>query len=138
MKDFVLTDSMLRMGNLFYPTGYAFVVFPDRERAVEAAQALQSDAQIEIQADGILLLTPQHILRDLARIAEEDPSNPLPPVGPESAKVAHYAALARTGAHALMLPTDSNEHTEKMMEVLRNFPLVYAQKYHLLAIEDLE
>ena len=138
MKDFVLTDSMLRMGNLFYPSGYAFVVFPDRERAVEAAQALQNDAQVAMPADDILLLTPQHILRDLAHIAEDDSSNPLPPVGPESAKVAHYAALARTGAHALMIPTDSNEHTEKLMVVLRNFTLVYAQKYHLLAIEDLE
>jgi hypothetical protein len=29
MKHFELTKKMLSMGGVFYPTGYAFIMFPD-------------------------------------------------------------------------------------------------------------
>jgi len=37
-----------------------------------------------------------------------------------------------------MLKSPSDEDTERVMAAVRNLPFSYAQKYHMLAIEDLE
>ncbi|MBW8722578.1 MAG: RNA-binding protein [Polaromonas sp.] len=131
MKHFELTKKMLSMGGVFYPTGYAFIMFPDPEDAKQVAQ------ELEVGSDGVMLLTPEDIIADISR-ADGHSDMHLPHVGTEGATVHKYVDLAREGHHALMIPVPNKEATERIMTVVRRVPFSYAQKYHSLAIEDLE
>ena len=131
MKNFELTDKMLSMGGVFYPTGYAFIMFPDAEDARQAAR------ELETGSEGILLLTPATILEEIGKAAG-DSDLLLPSVGTEGNTAHKYVELAREGHHALMIPVDSEEATERVMSVVRKLPFSYAQRYHMLVIEDLE
>lgn len=131
MKDFKLTNKMLSMGGVFYPTGYAFIMFPDIEDARQAAR------ELETGNDDILLLTPATILEEIGKAAG-DSDLLLPSVGTERATVQKYVELAQQGHHALMIPVDSEEAAERVMSVVRKRPFSYAQRYHMLVIEDLE
>ena len=131
MKNFELTDKMLSMGGVFYPTGYAFIMFPYLEDARQAAR------ELETYSDGILLLTPATILEVIGK-ADGNSDLLLPSVGTEADTVHKYVELAQEGHHALMVPVDSAKATERVMSVVRTLPFSYAQRYHLLVIEDLE
>ena len=131
MKQFELTKKMISMGGTFYPTGYAFIMFPDAEDARQVAQ------ELEVSSDGVMLLTPQEILTDIGQADGHSDVN-LPRVGTEGATVHKYVDLAREGHHALMIPVPNKDATERIMTVVRRVPFSYAQKYHSLAIEDLE
>jgi len=131
MKQFELTKKMISMGGTFYPTGYAFIMFPDAEDARQVAQ------ELEVSSDGVMLLTPQEILTDIGQADGHSDVN-LPRVGTEGATVHKYVDLAREGHHALMIPVPNKDVTERIMTVVRRVPFSYAQKYHSLAIEDLE
>jgi hypothetical protein len=84
-----------------------------------------------------MLLTPADILSQIGK-ADDESDVALPSVGTEGATVRKYVDLAREGHHALMIPTPSQEATERIMAVVRQVPFSYAQRYHLLVIEDLE
>lgn len=131
MKNFELTPKMLSLGGVFYPTGYAFIMFPDVKDATQVAHELEADN------DGIMLLTPATILEQIGQ-ADDQSDVALPSVGTEGATVRKYVDLAREGHHALMIPVPSREATERIMAVVRQVPFSYAQKYHMLVIEDLE
>jgi hypothetical protein len=131
MKNFELTQKMLSLGGVFYPTGYAFIMFPSVEDATQVAR------ELEIDTDGIMLLTPATILSQIAR-ADDHSDVALPSVGTEGATVRKYVDLAREGHYALMIPAHSEKTAERVMSVVRKVPFSYAQKYHMLAIEDLE
>ena len=131
MKHFEMTKKMLSMGGTFYPTGYAFIMFPEAEDAKQVAH------ELEVSNDGVMLLTPEEVLADIGHADGHSEVN-LPRVGTEGATVHKYVDLAREGHHALMIPVPNKEATERIMEVVRKVPFSYAQKYHSLAIEDLE
>lgn len=131
MKHFELTKKMISMGGVFYPTGYAFIMFPDAEDARQIAH------ELEVSSDGVMLLTPEDILADLSN-ADGHSDVRLPRIGTEGATVHKYVDLAREGHHALMIPVPNQDTTERIMTVVRRVPFSYAQKYHSLAIEDLE
>lgn len=131
MKHFELTKKMLSMGGVFYPTGYAFIMFPDPEDAKQVAE------ELEVGSDGVMLLTPEDIIANISR-ADGHSDVRLPRVGTEGATVHKYVDLAREGHHALMIPVPNKDTTERIMTVVRRVPFSYAQKYHSLAIEDLE
>ena len=131
MKDFELTKKMLSMGGVFYPTGYAFIMFPDIEEAKQVAR------ELETASDDIMLLTPASILEKIGK-ADGHSDLSLPSVGTERATVQKYVELAQQGHHALMIPVDSEEAAERVMSVVRKRPFSYAQRYHMLVIEDLE
>lgn len=131
MKDFELTNKMLSMGGVFYPTGYAFIMFPDIEDAKQVAR------ELETASDDIMLLTPASILEEIGK-ADGHSDLSLPSVGTERATVQKYVELAQQGHHALMIPADSEEAAERVMSVVRKRPFSYAQRYHMLVIEDLE
>lgn len=131
MKDFELTQKMLSLGGVFYPTGYAFIMFPAVEDATQVARELETDTV------GLMLLTPATILTQIGK-ADGHSDVMLPSVGTEGATVRKYVDLAREGHHALMIPVQSQKATEHIMSVVRKVPFSYAQKYHMLAIEDLE
>ncbi|OGA95360.1 MAG: hypothetical protein A3E79_17430 [Burkholderiales bacterium RIFCSPHIGHO2_12_FULL_61_11] len=132
MKDFKLTDKMLSLGGVFYPTGYAFIMFPNSKDARQVARELKKTG-----SDDILLLTPATILEEIGKAAG-DSDLLLPSLGTERNTAQKYLELAREGHHALMIPVDSEEATERVMSVVRKFPFSYAQRYHMLVIEDLE
>ena len=123
MKNFEMTKKMIRLGGAFYPTGYAFIMFPDIEDARQAARELEPGND--------------SILEEIGRTDVES-DIALPAVGTEGATTHKYVDLAREGHCALMIPAHSKEETEHIMTVVRKLPYSYAQKYHTLAIEDLE
>ena len=130
MKEFELTKKMTTIGGVFYPKGYAFIMFPAETDARQAADELGA------AASEAMLLAPQTILRQIGKV-DGDNNSPMPDVGTESATVMKYIALARQGHHALMIPVDGDEEKERVMAVVREKPFSYAQLYHLLAMEDL-
>ena len=131
MKTFALTPKMLSLGGVFYPTGYAFIMFPDIEEATLVAR------ELDTSDESIMLLTPATILEQIGK-ADGRSDLTLPRVGTEGATVKKYVDLAKEGHHALMIPMASQEATERIMAVVRKAPFSFAEKYHLLAIEDLE
>ena len=134
MKTFALISKMLTIRGVFYPTGYAFVMFPERQQAEQAVQELEA-AGFDSQA--IMLLTPEMVLNEIGKIDGKS-DLALPSVGTESATIHKFVDLAREGQHALMVHAPSDKDTQRMMSAVRQQPFSYAQKYHLLAIEDLE
>ena len=134
MQPFLMNSKMTTMQGVFYPTGYAFVMFPDAQCAEEAAKKIE---QAGFDDQHVMFLTPSVILREIGRIDGES-SVELPSVGTEGATVHKYINLAREGHHALMVKAPSDDDSERLMAVVRELPFSYAQKYHMLAIEDLE
>ena len=131
MKNFELTRKMLSMGGVFYPKGYAVIMFPD------AADARKVASELEAGNDGIMLLSPETILEEISP-ADGHSDVQLPRVGTEGATVHKFGDLAREGHYGLMIPVHSGEDTERVMAVVRTVPFSYAQRYHSLAMEDLE
>ena len=134
MQAFLMNSKMTTIQGVFYPKGYAFLTFPDAENAEKAAMELEAAG---FNGHDVMLLTPQVILREIGKIDGES-SVSLPSVGTEGATVQKYINLARDGHHALMVKVPSDEDSERLMVIVRKFPFSYAQKYHMLAIEDLE
>ena len=134
MQPFLMTSKMTTLQGVFYPTGYAFVMFPDAESVEHVAQKIE---QAGFSDQDVMLLTPSVILREIGKIDGES-SIELPSVGTEGATVSKYINLAREGHHALMVKAPSDDDSERLMSVVRELPFSYAQKYHMLAIEDLE
>lgn len=133
MKEFVLDDSMVTMGGVFYPTGYAVVMFPDDSDCRATGDALIAAGFAE---DDVRHLSPATVIREVSR-TEDGINTPLPSVGTEGATVRTFDSLARQGHHGLVVSADSAEDTERMMEVVRRVPFSMAQKYRMLVIEDL-
>jgi len=134
VQPFLMNPKMTTIQGVFYPTGYAFIMFPDAENAEEAAKKIE---QAGFSGQHVMFLTPPVILREIGRIDGES-SVELPSVGTEGATVNKYINLARKGHHGLMIKAPSDEDSERLMSVVREFPFSYAQKYHMLAMEDLE
>ena len=72
----------------------------------------------------MMLLNPQAVLRDIGKLENEELEVTLPSIGTEAATVVKYINLAKQGHHAVM-------------RAVRKVPFSYAQRCHLLAIEDL-
>jgi hypothetical protein len=134
MENFKLTKNMLTMSGVFYPTGYVFIMFPNANDAAQVAAEINAYAAPEDQA---MLLAPQTILREIGKLdGESDVA--LPSVGTEGATVDKYIQLAKLGHHAVMAKVTSDEYAARVMDTVRKVPFSYGQRYHLLAMEDLE
>ena len=134
MKQFIMDPKMLTLSGVFYPTGYAVIMFPDANQAEQAARELVSGGY---DSEAITLLPPDTILREIGRVDGDSDVN-LPSVGTEGATVQKYIKLARQGQHGIMVHAASDKDAERVMSVVRTLPFSYAQKYHMLAMEDLE
>ena len=134
MKTFEITSHMFTMSDVFYPNGYAFVMFPN----AQDAQQVLGELDGSLTGSGeMMLLSPQSVLRDIGKLENEELEVTLPSIGTEAATVAKYINLARQGHHALMVRVHSDVETEQVMRAVRKVPFSYGQRYHLLAIEDL-
>ncbi|HYW57721.1 MAG TPA: RNA-binding protein [Polaromonas sp.] len=134
MKTFELTPKMLTMGGVFYPTGYAVLLFPQADQAQQAAEALENTG---FASDAVMLLPPETILHEIGKV-DGDSDVDLPSVGTEGHTVNKYVAFARQGHHGVMVHAPSDDDTKRVMSSVQNLPLAYGQKYHMLAMEDLE
>ncbi len=134
MNNFVLTPDMLTMSGTFYPKGYAFIMFPTAAAAEKAAQSI---GQHPDTGSHVSFLSAPVVLKEIGKI-DGDSDIDLPSVGTEGATVHKYVDLARQGHCALMVKVDSDKETEHVLQVARQAGFSYGQRYHLLAIEDLE
>ncbi len=134
MKKFELEPDMLTLGGTFYPKGYAFIMFPTAAHAERAALEIE---QISSLTSPPMLLDAASILRDIGNV-KGDSDIELPSVGTEGATVRKYVALARKGHCAVMVKVDTDEETEQVMQSARQAAFSYAQRYLLLAMQDLE
>ncbi|MEO5659468.1 MAG: RNA-binding protein [Polaromonas sp.] len=134
VQAFLMTPKMSTLQGVFYPTGYAFLMFPDAVSAEQAARELEAAG---FRDQNIMLLPPEVILQEIGLI-DGSSAMALPSVGTEGATVRKYIDFARDGHHALMVKAPGDKETERMMTIVRKLPFSYGQKYHLLAIEDLE
>ncbi len=134
MKNFALTSDMLTMGGTFYPKGYAFIMFPQTASADEVAQSIGSHPGT---GSHVSFLSAAVVLKDIGKV-DGDTDIDLPSIGTEGATVHKYVDLARQGHCALLVKVDSDEETERVMQFARKAGFSYGQRYHLLAIEDLE
>ena len=133
MRPFALEPGMLNMQGVFYPKGHMFVMFPTEQEARDAAVLLERNG---VGRDEVSLLAPAEILDKIggtAGIREEG----MPSVGTEAATVRHFADLAREGHHALLVHAPSAAQTQRLMSLLKDAHVSYAQKYRFLVIEDL-
>ncbi len=133
MKTFELTPKMVTMGGVFYPTGFAVLLFPEAEQARQAGEALEAAG---FAGEAVMLLPPETILRDIGKV--DGNKGGMPSVGTEGHTVDKYIALARQGHHGVMVHAPDDEDTERLLTSLRQLPFTYGQKYHMLAMEDLE
>jgi hypothetical protein len=134
MKNFELTSDMLTMSGVFYPKGYAFIMFPDTVAAEQVARDIESRPGT---TGPVMLLSPATVLKQIGKV-EGDSDVTLPSVGTEGATVRRYVDLASKGHAALMVKLGSDEDAELVMVAARNRAFSYGQRYHMLAMEDLE
>lgn len=133
MKHFELESSMVTMSGVFYPTGYMVLMLPSEQAARDAERLLQDDG---LDGEKVSLLSPEVIQEKIARtVGSAD--IPLPSAGTEADTVRRLAELASQGHHALLIHAPSGDETAHIMEVLKDCPLSYGQKYRQLVIEDL-
>ncbi len=131
MQPFELTKKMLTLSGVFYPTGFAFIMFPDAESASKAAKNLDS------LSETVMLLTPETVLKEIGKV-DGDSDVALPDVGTEGATVQLYVHLARKGHHAVMVEVADSDAAERVVAQARDQGFSFGQRYHMLAIEDLE
>ena len=134
MKNFELTSNMLTMTGIFYPRGYAFIMFSSATDAQLVAQEIASQQDV---GKHVMFLSASAVLKDVGKV-EGESDIALPSVGTEAATVRRYVDLARQGHCALMVKVDSDKETERVMQAARRVSFSYGQRYHLLAMEDLE
>ncbi len=134
MKKFELNPDMLTMGGTFYPKGYAYIMFPNAMLAERVALEM---GHIPTLGASVMFLNAATVLREIGKV-EGESDVVLPSVGTEGATVRKYVDLARKGHCALMVKVDSDEEAERVMQSARSASFSYGQRYHLLAMEDLE
>lgn len=132
MKQFQLDSSMTTLRGVFYPTGYMVLMFPTENDAQQAARSLQDAG---IAGDTISLLTPEVFQEQIVR-SVGNADIPLPSAGTEADTVRRFAEYASQGHHALMVHAPSGGDGDRVMEILKDAPISYGQKYRKLVIED--
>ena len=133
MKRFQLDQHMLNIRGQFYPTGYIVAMFPSEQVVQEAARAL-TDAGLG--EDAISWITPEVMMSEVVRTVGTS-DIPLPSPGTEADTVRRFSHLAAQGHHALMIHAPDSDDSDRVMEALRRHEVSHAQKYRMLAIEDL-
>jgi hypothetical protein len=131
MRPFHIEPGMKKMTGVFYPTGWMVLMFPGEQQARDAARMLADGGVAE---DTMMLMTPQDFRREIAGAAGDD--NMLPSAGSEGDTVRRFAELAAQGHHGLLVHAPEHEDSDRVMELLRDAPISYGQKYRKLVIED--
>jgi hypothetical protein len=132
MKPFHLEPSMKTMRGVFYPTGYMVLMFPGEQQARDAGKLLADNGFAE---EAVSLITPQDFRREIVGATGDD--DMLPSAGTEGDTVRKFTNLAAQGHHALMIHAPDSKDSDRVMELLKDAPISYGQKYRRLVIEDI-
>ena len=117
----------------FYPTGSVVVAFPDTDSAQNVRSALleggyeENDCQY-FPADTMERRTKNN-LEHVGFLAS---------LGQSEKMISRYLELARDGSDFLIIYAPTEPESDRVMRVVKRGPFRLAQKYHRLAIEDLQ
>ena len=116
----------------FYPTGHLVVAF---NKASDAQQVLQSLRGLGTAFAGSLYLSAQ----EMEQLAEHNlaEAGVIASMGTSLTTVQAFLDVAKQGASFLILPTPDDATTQQAMDAVHRVPFMLAQRYHALAIEDM-
>jgi len=130
MRTFQLDSEMKNIAGVFYPTGWMVLLFPGEQQARDAARKL---AGAGIAERHMMFLGPEDF-RQIAGAAGDEAI--LPSAGTEADTIRKMAALFAQGHHGLMVHAPAQADSDRVMEILRDTPMSFGQKYRKLVIED--
>ena len=116
----------------FYPKGHTVVAFNKESDAKQVLQALRGHGDafagsLYLSADEMVRLA-EHNLAEGGVIAS---------MGTSLTTVQAFLDVARRGATFLILTTPDDPTTQQAMDAVHRVPFMLAQRYHALAIEDM-
>ena len=116
----------------FYPTGHLVVAFNEERDAQQVLQSLRGQGPA---FDGSLYLSAQQ----MQKLAEQNlaEAGVIASMGTSLTTVQAFLDVARQGASFLILTTPDDQTTQQAMDAIHRVPFMLAQRYHSLAIEDM-
>ena len=134
MKHFQMDSHMVTLRGVFYPTGHIVAMLPGQGEAEDTAHAITAAG---ISGDEVSLLPPDTILGPIAQTVGST-DMPLPSPGTEAQVVRELARHASQGEWGVMVHVPKKPECERVMAVLRDHPVTFAERYRSLVIEDIE
>lgn len=115
----------------FYPRGHMVVGFSTYQNSKTVLGDLKAKGPV---FDGTMPITPQEMI-DFAEtnIAQ---AGAIASLGTSVTTLQNFLDAARKGAHFLVIPTPDDEAADVATQVISRVAHLLAQRYHLLAIED--
>jgi hypothetical protein len=115
----------------FYPRGHMVVSFETDQNAKAVLEDLRAQDPLFRE---VMIVTPQEMVNFAqANIAQ---AGVIANMGTSLSTVQHFLDAARTGAHFLVIPTPDDAAAATATQAINRVPHVLAERYHLLAIED--
>ena len=124
-------DEMEKDFGAFYPRGHMVVAFGTDQNAKLVLADLQTHTPL---FDETVSVTPREMI-DFAEINITE-AGVIANMGTSLTTVQNFLNAARTGSHFLVIPTPDDETASTVTEAISRVPHGLAQRYHLLAIED--
>ncbi len=124
-------DEMEKEFGAFYPRGHMVVEFAAEQNAKLVLADLKAQGTM---FDDILDVTPQEMI-DFAEINITQ-ARPIADLGTSVTTLQNFLNAARTGSWFLVIPTPDDAVADQVALILARVPHGLAQRYHLLAIED--
>lgn len=134
MKHFILSRAMTNMRGVFYPTGHMVLMFPTEQDAARAAELLRMDG---VSEDDLSVATPREFETEIMGSTDDQDDMLLPSVGTEADTAQRFRQLAREGHHALIVHASAKVSSARVLELLKDLPISYGQRYRFLVIEDM-
>ena len=125
--------ALMRDFGAFYPTGHLVVAFQQKSDADQVLHELQS--QGAEFAEGIHFSAEQMAEFTEKNLAE---AGIISSLGTSLTTVQSFLDAAREGASFLILPTPDDLTAQRAMEAIHRVPILLAQRYHALAIENMK
>ena len=133
MKPFSLAAGMTNMRGVFYHRPHGPHV-PDAGRC---PARVRTAAPGRLSEDDLILASPQEFERQITGATDEDDDMLLPSIGTEADTARQFRELAHQGHHALIVHASARLSSEHVLDLLRDMPISYGQRYRFLVMEDL-
>jgi hypothetical protein len=134
MKTFSMDAGMTNMRGVFYPTGHMVLMLPTEGDARRACELLRADGVADMD---LCVAHPEEFERQISEAIDDYEDMLLPSLGTEEETARRFRHLAHEGHHALIVHASSAMSSDHVLEVLRELPISYGQRYRFLVIEDL-
>ena len=116
----------------FYPTGHTVVAFNNEADAQQVLQSLRAlgdaFAGSFFLSVGQMVVLAEHNLTEVGVIAS---------MGTSVTTVQAFLDVAKEGASFLVLTTPDDQTMQQVTDAIHRVPFMLAQRYHTLAIEDI-